>query len=61
MDWYGLIDYPLKMITKISKDNQTALNKITLVVVIGDNIDLLGAFSLFSGRDSPLIFGLGTT
>lgn len=58
---YSFAKYPQGETILIEPKDEKALEQIELVLVIGENADLLFSFSLFVGRHSPPIYGIGNT
>jgi len=56
-----LVKYEEGCTTVISATDQKALDAIDLVFVVGENQDLFKVFSLYVGRNTPPIFGIGNT
>jgi hypothetical protein len=56
-----LVEYEEGCTKVIEATDRDILDKIDLVFVIGENQDLFKVFSLYVGRDSPPIFGIGNT
>jgi hypothetical protein len=58
---YSFKEYKEGRTKIIDQKDEVTLKNLNLVLVIGENRDLMLAFSIFKGIDSPLIFGIGHT